>query len=101
MDTPLSNDFLLQQLEDLALRLEIGIRYELLSDDEISIQSGGCRLLGRKLIIIDSRLHTGERARILARELGKHDLEDLYILPQVRAFVLVHSLPEGKNLPHR
>lgn len=101
MDSNLSDSALLQHLEDIASRIGIEVRYDTLSDEEISIRSGGCKLLGRNLILIDSRHPTEERARILARELSKFDLEDLYILPRVREFIFLQSSPREKNLPQR
>jgi len=90
---------LVQQLEDLAARLEIKIRYENLADDELFIHSGGCKILGRHLIIIDPRCSIGERARILARELSQYNLEDVYILPRVREFISLQVFPREKNRP--
>jgi hypothetical protein len=101
MDDSFSETFLLQHLEDLAARLEIEIRYESLADEEISIHSGGCRLSGRNLILVDLRLAPLERARLLARELSQYDLESLYLLPRVREFILLHGSRREKNLPHR
>lgn len=101
MDDNFSKLSLLQHLEDLAGRLEIGVRYESLTDEEISIHSGGCKLSGRNLIIIDQHLSPLERARILARELSRYDLEAFYLLPRVREFILLQALPREKNLPQR
>ena len=101
MEVNASESFLLQQLENLAAQLAIEIRYESLSDEEISIHSGGCQLLGRKVVIIDLRLPLAERARILARELSRYELEDLYLLPRVREFILLQASPREKNLPQR
>jgi len=101
MDSNFSATYLLQHLESIAAQLDIEVCYEDLSDEEILIRSGGCKLLGRNLILIDSRRSTPEQAQILARELSKHDLEDLYILPQVREFIFSQSAPREKNLPHR
>jgi len=92
---------LLQYLEDLAGRLQIGVRYESLADEEIFIHSGGCKVSGRNLIIVDQHLPPLERARILARELSRYDLEAFYLLPIVREFILLHALPREKNLPQR
>jgi hypothetical protein len=94
-----SDASLLQQLEDLAARLEIRIRYENLADDELFIQSGGCKILGRHLIIIDPRCAIGARARILGRELSKYNLEDVYILPRVREFISLQASFREKNRP--
>ena len=101
MEVSASESFLLQQLENLAGQLGIKVRYESLADDEISIHSGGCKLSGRNLIIIDLHLPTTERARILARELSRYDLEALYLLPRVREFILLQASPREKNLPQR
>ncbi len=101
MPFDLPDTSMLQHLESIAGQLEIVVRYESLSDDEISVHSGGCRLLGRNLIIIDARCSADERARILARELAKYPLEDLYILPRVREFIFLQSPPREKNLPQR
>jgi hypothetical protein len=92
---------LLQHLESIAQQLEIEIRYENLSDDEISVHSGGCKVLGHHFVLIDSHCSPFERAQILARELARYELEDLYILPRIREFISLQSSPFEKNLPQR
>jgi hypothetical protein len=99
MDHEFSESLLLQHLEGLAARLGIEVRYENLADDEVTIHSGGCKLLGRNLILIDRQQPPAECARILARELSRYDLENLYILPRVREFIQTSS--REKNLPQR
>ncbi len=96
-----SASFLLQQLESLAFQLGIEMRYENLADEELTLHSGACKLFNRSLIVIDARCPTLERARLLARELGKYDLENFYILPFVREFIYLHSSGLEKNLPHK
>ena len=99
MDHEFSDSLLLQHLEGLAVRLGIEVRYETLADDEITIRSGGCKLQGRNLILIDRQNSPAECARVLARELSRYDLENLYILPRVREFIQTSS--REKNLPQR
>jgi hypothetical protein len=99
MEEVLSDSLLLQHLESLAARLEVEVRYETLADDEITIHSGGCRVLDRNLILIDRQQPLVERARLLARELSRYDLENFYILPRVRDFIQASS--REKNLPQR
>lgn len=99
MDHEFSDSLLLQHLEGLAARLGIEVRYENLADDEVTIHSGGCKLKDRNLILIDRQQPPAERARILARELSRYDLENLYILPRVREFIQTSS--REKNLPQR
>jgi hypothetical protein len=99
MDDGLSDTALLQHLESLAAQLEIEVRYENLADDEVTIHSGGCKLLDRDLVLIDRQQPLVERARLLARELSRYDLENFYILPRVREFIEASS--REKNLPQR
>ncbi len=87
MEADFTDASLLQRLEQAAEWLGIQVRYEDLADDEISVHSGGCRLAGRNLILIDRRLTLGQRARALARELAKRDLDGVYLLPRVREFI--------------
>jgi hypothetical protein len=101
MPFDLPDTSLLQHLESIARQLEVEIRYESLSNDEVSVHSGGCQVQGRRLILIDSCRSPLERARVLARELAKFELEDLYILPRVREFISLQSSPREKNLPQR
>ena len=101
MDSDFGATSLLQQLESIAWQLEIEVRYESLFDDEVSVHSGGCQVRGRNLILIDSCRSTFERARVLARELAKFELEDMYILPRIREFIGLQSSPREKNLPQR
>jgi hypothetical protein len=99
MEYEFSESLLLQHLEGLAAQLGIEVRYENLADDELTIHSGGCKLLDRNLIFIDRQHPPAECARILARELSRYDLENLYIPPRVREFIQTSS--REKNLPQR
>jgi hypothetical protein len=51
------------------------------------------------LIIFDPRCPTGERSRILARELSQYNLEDVYVLPRVREFISLQAPFREKNRP--
>jgi len=99
MDQEFSDSLLLQHLEGLAAQLEIAVRYEDLTDDEVTIHSGGCKLQNRNLIFIDRHRPLAERARLLACELSRYDLENFYVLPRVRDFIQASS--REKNLPQR
>ncbi len=99
MKNNFSAHFLLQELENLACQLGIEVHYENLSDEELSLHSGACKLFGRSLIIIDARCPIFVKAQLLARELGKYDLENFYIVPRVREYIALHSSGLEKNLP--
>ncbi len=99
MDDPFSETSLLRHLEDLAARLELEIRYESLTDEEVSIHSGGCKVSGRNMVLLDIHLCPLERARVLARELSRYDLENVYLLPRIREFIQLQGSSREKNLP--
>ena len=99
MFSDLSDTLLLQHLENLAAQLGIQVRYEDLADDELSIQSGGCKVLGKTLILIEKLRSPREQAQILARELSRFDLEDRYVLPRVRDFIALQAPPREKKRP--
>lgn len=99
MSFELADTVLLQHLENLAAQLGIEVRYEDLTDEEISVQSGGCKVLGKTLILMERIRPPREQARILARELSKYDLEDLYLLPRVREFIDLHAPLREKKRP--
>ncbi len=76
----------IDQLEELAEKFGIQIRYEAINLDEESIYvTGGlCELRGRSLIIINSRSTIKERIRTLAEALRHFDLDRVYIRPAIR-----------------
>ncbi len=99
MFSDLSDTALLHHLENLAERLGIEVRYENLADEEISVQSGGCKVLGKTLILVEKLRSPREQAQILGRELSQCDLEDLYLLPRVREFIDLQAPPREKKRP--
>ncbi len=81
--------WMLRQLEQLAQRLDVEIRYESLdaADEKTSAKSGFCRLQDRQLIIVESALPLREKCRILATELRRFDLSTTFVIPAIRALL--------------
>lgn len=84
-------NLLLQGLEGAAARLGVAVRYEEFRPDDFPTRSGSCLLHGQRLIIIDKSLPVRDRIQVLAQELGHFDLEQLYLVPEVRE--LLHRHP--------
>ena len=76
----------IDQLEELAEKFGIQVRYEAMNLDEESIYVAGgfCQLRGVSLIIINSRLSMKEKVQTLAKALRHFDLDQVYIKPAVR-----------------
>ena len=87
---------ILEHLEAVARSKSIIIRYERLENGELSIRSGSCRVKGSEYIIVDNRLTLKERIEVIAKELRKRNLEDIYLLPLIRE-IINQKKPIGKK----
>lgn len=75
---------LLKELEGLAERLGITVRYEVLKIEGSQHTGGFCRVKGQDLIIIHKKAATRDKIHVLAETLKKRDLSHLYLLPSLR-----------------
>ena len=80
----LDDELLLNQLEELAGRLEITVRYENLNAEESTGAGGLCRLKGKYVLIIHSQTTVKEKVRILTEALRQFPINDLYVKPIIR-----------------
>lgn len=74
---------LLQALEELAVKIGIEIRYEKMG----TVSGGLCRIHDGRVILINKGLSDASKIELLSAELATESdkLEDIYILPEVRA----------------
>ena len=84
----------LAELDALATKLKVTISYEAFTGEGMG-PGGLCRVKGKWRVIIDRRNSDGERAAILARALGRFDLDDHFLSPSVRALVDKHREGDG------
>ncbi|MHB8910828.1 MAG: hypothetical protein ACYDAA_18285 [Syntrophales bacterium] len=75
---------LLSQLEELAGRLEIEIRYGILPGDDTHRAGGLCRVNGQYVLIIHSRLTVKEKIRVVIETLKRFEMGDVYVIPVIR-----------------
>ena len=77
----------LSQLEDLkeaANKLSIEIVTDSLFDPEVMIQSGYCKVKGKKMIILDNLLSIEEQNEVILQTLKKSDMADIYLPSWIR-----------------
>lgn len=70
------------QLEDLkavAEKLSITIETGNLTDAELSIESGFCKVKGKNLILMDKKLDPEEQVGVILKALENFDLESIYV----------------------
>ena len=72
------------QLEELAQRVGITVRYEPLKTEGFIHTGGFCRIKGKDFIIINKKASGRERMHILIDSLKRYDLSQIYILPSLR-----------------
>lgn len=76
---------LLGELRELATRLGFQVREEKLHREVgYRVRSGSCRVGDRNLILIDRELAPAARLEVLADEIGRRDLGDVYVSPELR-----------------
>lgn len=74
---------LLAELEEIASKLEIRLRYETVT----KAKGGLCTVDGEKLFIIDKKSTKEYKLLILARAVKEFDLSDIYLSPKLREFL--------------
>lgn len=77
--------YLLSELERLAGRLGIIIRYEHLSE----AKSGSCIIKGQSYLIIDRNTKLEDRLKIFKDVLSDKELSNLFLPPIVRKFLSI------------
>jgi N-dimethylarginine dimethylaminohydrolase len=73
----------LSLLEELADKLGITIRYEIIKD-ELTGPGGLCRIEGKYILIIHSKATVKEKMQIMIKVLRRFDLGDIYVRPALR-----------------
>jgi hypothetical protein len=80
----LNKELLLSELEELAVKLGIAIRYEDVTTEEFSGTGGLCRMKGEYVLIIHSRAEEEEKIRIFLEALKSFPIGDIYVKPLIR-----------------
>ena len=79
----MDDDTVLNQLEGLADKLGIPIRYEIIQD-ELTGLGGLCRIEGQYILIIHSKATVKDKLNIMIEALRRFDLSDIYLKPVLR-----------------
>jgi hypothetical protein len=78
----MTQDQLLKELEELAEKSSIALRYE-----KGDFDGGFCVLKAERIIVINKRLVPQKRTSILAQALAEVGIEEVYLKPAVREFI--------------
>ena len=80
----MNEEVLLNQLEELAEKLEILVRDENINIDESSSNGGLCRVEGEYILILNSKATVNEKIQVIINALHQFDLSDIYVKPFIR-----------------
>ena len=80
----MNDEVLLNQLEELAEKLEISVRDENINSEESSSTGGLCRVEGKYILILNSTATVKEKIKVIIKALQQFDLSEIYIKPFIR-----------------
>lgn len=81
----MDDDAVIEQLEELARKFGMEIRYEpIILDEEIKVTGGLCIFRGERLLIINSKALARDKINVFLQALKHFDLEHIYIRPAIR-----------------
>jgi hypothetical protein len=80
----LDDGVLLNQLEELAGKLAIEIRYGNIPGEDSHRTGGLCRVEGKYKLIIHSRLTAKEKIGVIIKTLKGFEIGDVYVIPVIR-----------------
>ena len=75
---------LLDQLEELAGKLEIEIRYGNIGIEDSRRMGGLCRVQGKYFLIMHSRLTVKEKIGVIVKTLKGFEIGDVFVRPVIR-----------------
>jgi len=80
----LNDEALLNELEELAERMAIAVRYENITGEDSPGSGGLCRIQGQYVLIVHSRATVREKIRIITKALRQFDFSEIYMRPVLR-----------------
>lgn len=80
---------LLNQLEELAQRLTIEVRYVTVRQEDFLATGGLCRIKNKYIIVVNKKSTIQDKIQTLARAIKRFDLSKVYLRPALREFLEV------------
>ena len=78
----MTNDQIQKELEDLADRSGITIRYE-----KGDFEGGFCVLKAERIIVVNKKLAPAKKSSVLAQGIAEVGIEEIYLKPAVREYI--------------
>lgn len=88
----MNDDVILQELENIFEKLGITIRYE-----KGNFVGGLCRIKEDKIVILNKKLHIKKKIMLLAEELSRFNIDEIFILPAVKEIILDYKSDDNSG----
>jgi hypothetical protein len=82
---------LYQQLQEIASKLGITVSEQNLRVTGVNAKSGLCRVKGQQVFIMDKHMTTREKVETLSECLRQLPIDDIYLVPAIRKYLLDRS----------
>ncbi|MCU0411194.1 MAG: hypothetical protein MUF82_01490 [Bacteroidetes bacterium] len=88
----MTQEQILNELEELAVNCGIAVRYE-----KGDFDGGFCVLKAERMIVINKRLVAGRRASVLAQAMAEVGVDEVYLKPAIREFIEDELAKTGRS----
>jgi hypothetical protein len=86
---------LYQQLQEIASKLGISVSEQNLRTTGVNAKSGLCKVKGQQVFIMDKHLTIREKVDTLSECLRQLPLDDIYLMPAIRKYLLEQQDQQG------
>jgi len=91
----MTQEELFKQLEELAGRVNIAIRYESRKSEDPSTFGGLCRIREQPVLFLHARATLGRKIALLTEALQRFDCNGIYLRPALREHLKKDAPPNG------
>lgn len=80
----MTQEELLKQLEELADRVNVTIRYESLKNEDPSTFGGLCRIKEQPVLFLHAKATVKRKIEMITEALKRYDVDEIYLRPALR-----------------
>lgn len=94
----MTREELLQQLEELAARLDIKVHSESMKKEDPATFGGYCRSRDQHLIILHSKASINRKIELFTEALRRFNIDDFYLRPDLREYLRKEDIIEHNEI---
>ena len=91
----MTQEELLKQLEELAGKVNITIRYESLKNEDPETFGGLCRVKEQSILFLHAKAKLKRKIALITEALKRYDIDEIYLRPALREHLKRDDSPNG------